>query len=221
MTNVYVLEVKYINSTDIRPNPLVQSLSGVLNNHKGSSQLEVRAGYFGMCVRQRGIIWICSRDIDSLAEQIGFDNDPLDLIGTTSRFRDGVLFSGLLFISIGINFISIVNLAVFPNWHEKSIDLDSGSELQWAPSQATMNAVSSCCFASAGLTMVAALWQHVGSVGAAAMADNANYGNVKAEIGNAATAMVWASYAIVSVETVFVVSMTLYSKISDRQRRHR
>ncbi|KAJ4357035.1 hypothetical protein N0V95_002841 [Ascochyta clinopodiicola] len=220
MTNVYVLGVKYVNSTEISPNPLAQSLSVVLNDHKGSSQLEVRAGYFGMCVRQRGIIWICSRDTDSLAEQVGFDNDPLNLIGTVSRFRDGVLFSGLLLMSIGIAFISIVYLALFPDWHEKKADPDSGSVEQEFLSQATMNAVSSCCFASAGLTLVAALWQHVGSVGAAAMADSANYGNVKADVGSGATSMVWAAFTIVGASTVLIVFMTVYSKISDRQNGH-
>jgi hypothetical protein len=108
------------------------SLSQALNNLKGSVELKVRAGYFGMCVRQRGIVWLCNSDHHGRAEQIGPANDPLNLIGAASKLKDDVLFSGLFLMAIILALLSTVLLATFPGWHEER-DERTGSDVDVKP----------------------------------------------------------------------------------------
>ena len=68
MTNIYVLGLSYTNSTSKRTTEGHDVLLDTLNGLKGSAELEVRAGYFGMCVRQRGVVWLCSPDHRGLAQ---------------------------------------------------------------------------------------------------------------------------------------------------------
>lgn len=217
MTNVYILGLKYMNSTPSDPTTVAQNLSDTLSRYKGSSQLEVRGGYFGMCVRQRGIVWLCSSDAAGLAEQIGSTNDALNMIGAVSQFKDDVLFSGLLFMVIVISFASIILLATFPGWQEKELAGGSEYEVRPFPPRSVLNAVIACCFASAALVLIAALWQHIGSVGAAAMAEIANYGNVKANIGNGATSMVWIAFAVLSLSALLIAGIFVWVRHMDRE----
>ena len=119
MTNVYILGLSYTNSTPSSLGPTEKKLSETLSGFKGTAELEVRIGYFGMCVRQRGVLWLCSANTNGLAQQIGPENDPLNLIGAASKFRNDVLFSGLLFMAIILSFLSVLLLATFPGWHEE------------------------------------------------------------------------------------------------------
>lgn len=71
---------------------LVNTFAALVNG----SSLEVRAGYFGLCVRYAGGIWVCSSDSAGLARQFQPYQDPLNLIWTQARFREGIVFSGLM-----------------------------------------------------------------------------------------------------------------------------
>ncbi|KAF2624661.1 hypothetical protein BU25DRAFT_131609 [Macroventuria anomochaeta] len=184
MTNVYILGLSYTNSTPSNLGPVERAMFDTLHSLKGSAQLEVRIGYFGMCVRQRGIVWLCSSDSSGLAQQIGPENDPLNLIGAASSFKDDVLFSGLIFMSVILAFFCFVLLATFPGWHEER-DVRTGSDVDVKPfpSRPVSQVALACTFVAAVLMLVASLWQHIGAVGAAAMAESSNYGNVKTDIG--------------------------------------
>lgn len=73
---------------------LVTTFAALVNG----SSLEVRAGYFGLCVRYEGGIWVCSSDSAGLARQFQPYQDPLNLIWTQARFREGIVFSGLMYV---------------------------------------------------------------------------------------------------------------------------
>ncbi|KAF2684033.1 hypothetical protein K458DRAFT_367439 [Lentithecium fluviatile CBS 122367] len=209
MTNVYILGLSYANSTLPNPTPSERSLSETLKEFKGSSQLEVRAGYFGLCVRQRGILWLCSSDSSRLIQQIGAENDPLNLIGTISKFRGDVLFSGIHFMMIVVAFISVVLLATFPGWLGER-DEHTGSDIDVKPSlppRPVSHMAVSCSFVAAALCLTSSLWQHVGSVGAASMAESANYGNVKSDIGSGAMAMGWAAFTLMTIAMIMLILM--------------
>ena len=75
----------------VNPN-LVTTFAALVNG----SSLEVRAGYFGLCVRYAGGIWVCSSDSAGLAGQFQPYQDPLNLIWTQARFREGIIFGGLM-----------------------------------------------------------------------------------------------------------------------------
>ncbi|KAF1847935.1 uncharacterized protein K460DRAFT_333458 [Cucurbitaria berberidis CBS 394.84] len=217
MTNIYILGLSYTNSTPSGLTSVTRNLSQTLNGFKGSSQLEVRVGYFGMCVRQRGIVWLCSSDADGLAQQIGPENDPLNLIGTASKFKDDVLFSGLLFMAVVLAFICILLMATFPNWHaERDTRTGSDVDVQPFPSRPVSQVAMTQAFVAAILLLVAGLWQHIGSVGAAAMAETANYGNVKTDIGTNAMIMAWAGFTIEACVTIGLLVMILSIIVLDR-----
>lgn len=216
MTNIYILRLSYTNSTPSDLNSVTRALSETLDSAKGSSQLEVRTGYFGMCVRQRGIVWLCSSDANGLAQQIGPENDPLNLIGTASKFKDDVIFSGLLFMAVVIAFVCTTLLSTFPGWRaERDYNTGSDVDVKPFPSWPVSQVALAQAFVAAVLLLIAALWQHVGAVGSATMAETANYGNVKTSIGTGAMAMAWAGFTIEMCVTIGLLVMIL-SIILDR-----
>jgi hypothetical protein len=217
MTNVYILGLSYTNSTPSGMSDIGRNLSDTLNGYKGNAQLEVRTGYFGLCIRQRGIVWLCSSDSSALVQQIGAENDPLNLIGAASKFRDDVLFSGLLFMALVLAFLCILFLATFPNWHEMS-NGSTGSlvDVKPFPSRAVSQVALTVSSVAAVLLLVAGLWQHVGSVGAAAMAEMANYGNVETDIGTVAVAMAWAGFTLTTIVSMGLLILILSIRALDR-----
>jgi competence protein ComGC len=217
MTNIYIFGVSYTNSTPLHLSPTGRNLSETLNAYKGGSQLEVRTGYFGMCVRQRGVVWLCSSDANGLAVQIGPENDPLDLIGVAAKFKDDVIFSGLLFMAVVLAFISIILLTTFPGWHEER-DERTGSmvDVRPFPSRPVSQVALTCSFVASVLLLMSSLWQHVGSVGAAAMAETVYQGNVHAAIGTQAVSMAWAGFTLVTIATIGLLVMILSIIVLDR-----
>ncbi|CAO2647263.1 Nn.00g081850.m01.CDS01 [Neocucurbitaria sp. VM-36] len=216
MTNIYILGLSYTNSTPSDLNSVTRALSETLSSVKGSSQLEVRAGYFGMCVRQRGIIWLCSSDASGLAEQIGPENDPLNLIGTASKFKGDVIFSGLLFMAVVLASFCTTLLATFPSWDTDNLRTGSDVDIKPFPSRPVSQVALAQAFVAAVLLLIASLWQHVGAVGSAAMAETANYGNVESSIGTVAMVMAWAGFTIEMCVTIGLLVMILSIIVLDR-----
>ena len=62
------------------------------------ASLEVRAGYFGICVHESNVssLWICSGDTAQIAKGYLPGQDPLNLIWASTRFKNGTVFSGLM-----------------------------------------------------------------------------------------------------------------------------
>ena len=67
-----------------------------ISNIVGGAELEVRVGYFGICVQPDGGSFICNSNATALAEIVNVDQDPLNLIWVASTFKDAVVFPYLL-----------------------------------------------------------------------------------------------------------------------------
>jgi hypothetical protein len=66
-------------------------------NIVGGATMEVRVGYFGICVQPNGGgSFICNSNATALAEIINVDQDPLNLIWVASTFKDAVVFPYLM-----------------------------------------------------------------------------------------------------------------------------
>ena len=208
MTDVYILGLSYTDSVSSNLNPIARNISETLQGFRNASQLEVRTGYFGICVRQRGVLWLCSSDSDGLTQQIGAENDPLNLIGLAAKFKDEVVFSGLLFMVVVLSFFSFILLGTFPGWHEER-DERTGSDVDVKPfpSRPVSQVACSCAFVAGTLSLISILWQHVGAVGAAAMAESANYGNVKSVIGAGAMTMGWIAFTLTTLVAIGLLVM--------------
>ena len=203
MTSIYVLGLSYRNSTNTGFDNVQANMSNILRQQMGSTRLGVRVGYFGMCARQPGGLWLCSSNADELVQQIGSENDPLALIKAASKFKGDLLFSAMLLISVALSVLAVALLATFPGWHEEK-DERTGSlvDVKPFPSRPVSRIIYFFCFLSSMMLLVASLWQHVGCVGAATLADTAYFSKVKTEVGSKATTMIWASF-ILTLATTF------------------
>lgn len=60
--------------------------------------MEVRVGFFGICIQPDGGSYICNANATALAEVVTVDQDPLNLIWVASTFKDAVVFPYLLYV---------------------------------------------------------------------------------------------------------------------------
>lgn len=79
------------SSAQVSPH-LVTATSNIV----GGAEMEVRVGYFGICVSPEGGAFICNSNATALAEIVTVDQDPLNLIWVASTFKDAVVFPYLL-----------------------------------------------------------------------------------------------------------------------------
>ena len=94
---LYLTELSY--QAIPHSSPPEQVNPGLTNNFSAlvnGSSLRVRAGYFGLCLKYAGGIWECSSDSAGLARQFQPYQDPLNLIWTQARFREEIIFCGLV-----------------------------------------------------------------------------------------------------------------------------
>lgn len=78
------------------PTQVDPGVTSAIANIVGRAVLEVRVGYFGICVTPDGGGWLCSNNATALAEEINIDQDPLNLIWVAQTFKDAVVFPYLL-----------------------------------------------------------------------------------------------------------------------------
>ena len=76
-------------------------VSAAIANIVGAAQLEVRVGYFGICISPNGGgggdgSFLCSNNASALAAQVTVDQDPLNLIWVASTFKDNIVFPYLM-----------------------------------------------------------------------------------------------------------------------------
>jgi hypothetical protein len=65
-------------------------------NIVGGAVMEVRVGYFGICIQPDAGSFICNSNATALAELVNVDQDPLNLIWVASTFKDAVVFPYLM-----------------------------------------------------------------------------------------------------------------------------
>lgn len=78
------------------PTQVDPGVTAAIANLVGDAALEVRVGYFGICVNPDGGDFLCSNNATLLAEQISLDEDPLNLVWVAETFKDSVVFPYLL-----------------------------------------------------------------------------------------------------------------------------
>jgi hypothetical protein len=95
--NIFLISLYYEKYNPIRDLAQVQpDVATAISNIVGGAELEVRVGYFGICVQPDGGSFICNANATALAEIVTVDQDPLNLIWVASTFKDAVVFPYLL-----------------------------------------------------------------------------------------------------------------------------
>lgn len=74
------------------------------SNVVGGAELEVRVGFFGICVQPDDGSYICNANATALAETVTVGQDPLNLIWVASTFKDAVVFPYLLYVLFFFSF---------------------------------------------------------------------------------------------------------------------
>jgi hypothetical protein len=97
MPNIFLISLYYEKYNPISDLSQVQTQSPLaISRIVGGAEMEVRVGYFGICVQPDGGSFICNANATALAEIVTVDQDPLNLIWVASTFKDAVVFPYLL-----------------------------------------------------------------------------------------------------------------------------
>lgn len=94
---IFLISLYYKSYTPVYdPAQVDPGVTAAIANIVGNAQLEVRVGYFGICITPDGGGFLCSNNATALAEQVSVDQDPLNLIWVAETFKDAVVFPYLL-----------------------------------------------------------------------------------------------------------------------------
>jgi hypothetical protein len=94
---IFLISFYYQEYTPVYdPTQVNPGVTAAIRNLVGDALLEVRVGYFGICVNPDGGSFLCSNNATLLAEQISVDEDPLNLIWVAETFKNSVVFPYLL-----------------------------------------------------------------------------------------------------------------------------
>lgn len=109
LNGIYLFSLTYTDAGasahETGPAEVNANASSVIASLAGNgTQLEVRSGYFGMCLWTSAAAaagWICSRSPARLASivepsEAGSMGDPLNLIYAAEKFKSEVVFVGLM-----------------------------------------------------------------------------------------------------------------------------
>ncbi|KAL4909621.1 Ca2+ regulator and membrane fusion protein Fig1-domain-containing protein [Aspergillus multicolor] len=203
MHDIYLLELSYVhppvssmgNGEEITS----PSFYSLVANVSSTGHLAARVGYFGICMARNtdGQLtgWLCQSSVKILTAAINASNDPLNVLAIADNFRDQVILSMMIIISVILLFLSICIMATFPGWHEE-VD-DSGSEVEVRPFPSRPKTQLCMTFqALAALVLITAiLWQHVAAVAQAATTEAAFGGTVTGGVGDVAMGLSWGALA--------------------------
>ncbi|BDD62438.1 hypothetical protein MAP00_007406 [Monascus purpureus] len=190
-------------------------------NIVGGAQMEVRVGYFGICIQPDGGSYICNANATALAETVTVDQDPLNLIWVASTFKDAVVFPYLLIIAVILAFFCFILLATFPGWHEEVDASGSERDVKPFPSRPVSQAALALIFIAAVFVLVSVLWQHTASVAASTIAKDMGNGSVKSGVGTSAMVLGWFGFALLVIVTVgllvMILSIRLIRQLTDEE----
>ncbi|KAK1676415.1 Ca2+ regulator and membrane fusion protein Fig1-domain-containing protein [Colletotrichum godetiae] len=177
--------------------------------------LEVRVGYFGMCIKSMNQ-WVCStnsRVLDSFAQrtQQGEGSDSALLTLAADRFREEIIFKGLLFAPIILGFFVIFLLSLFPSWHDSEESVASGREA--VPTRAISILACFCTFFAAFLYLIAVFWQHLSSPAAISMGKAFTGGAVVGSVGTGAMSLGWISVFLLLCTSFGLLIMILSIRV--------
>ncbi|KAL9094823.1 MAG: hypothetical protein Q9165_002772 [Trypethelium subeluteriae] len=215
---IFLISLYYQHYTPIYdPTQVDPGVTAAIANIVGGAQLEVRVGYFGICVNPDGGSFLCSNNATSLAEQISVDQDPLNLIWVANTFKDNVVFPYLLIVAIILAFVCFLLLATFPGWHEET-DARTGSDVDIKPfpSRPVSQIALALIFISSVFVLVSVLWQHTASVAASQVAQDLGNGSVKSGVGTSAMVLGWFGFGLLVVVTIGLLVMILSIRLLDK-----
>lgn len=100
MPNIFLITLYYAAYTPVPSTAQTNfNVHTAMANIVGSAKLEARVGFFGICINPDGGAWLCSNNATSLANEINYEKDPMNLIWICSQFKDMIVFPYLMCVS--------------------------------------------------------------------------------------------------------------------------
>ncbi|KAI0388483.1 Ca2+ regulator and membrane fusion protein Fig1-domain-containing protein [Xylariaceae sp. FL0594] len=212
--DIFLLSMYYKHYTATPDTAQVDyNVNQAISNIVGSAHLQVRVGYFGICVNADGGSWSCNNNATALANDLSVDQDPLNLVWLAGQFKDMVVFPYLIIIAIIFAFICFLLLATWPGWHESEDDEDGDRDIKPFPSRPVSQVALAIIFISSIFVLVSVLWQHTASVAASIIAQDFGNGSVKSGVGTSAIVMGWFSFAFLIIVTIGLLVMILSIRV--------
>ncbi|KAL1968210.1 hypothetical protein VTN77DRAFT_2045 [Rasamsonia byssochlamydoides] len=220
--DIFLISLYYTRYTPtFNPAQVDPGVEVAIANIVGGAELEVRVGYFGICVQPDGGSFICNDNATALAEIVNVDQDPLNLIWVASTFKDAVVFPYLIIVAIILAFFCFVLLATFPGWHEEIDASGSEREVKPFPSRPVSQVALALIFVASVFVLVSVLWQHTASVAASTIAQDMGNGSVKSGVGSSAMILGWFGFGLLVVVTigllVMILSISLLNQLTDEE----
>ncbi|OQE24151.1 hypothetical protein PENFLA_c010G09899 [Penicillium flavigenum] len=218
--DIFLISLYYERYNPIMDLAQVQpDVASPISHIVGGAEMEVRVGYFGICVQPDKGSFICNANATALAEIVTVDQDPMNLIWVASTFKDAVVFPYLLIVAVILAFFCFILLATFPGWHEEVDDTGSETEVKPFPSRPVSQAALALIFVSSVFVLVSVLWQHTASVAASTIAQDMGNGSVKSGVGASAMVLGWFGFVLLVIVTVgllfMILSIRLIRKLTD------
>ncbi|KAJ8129814.1 hypothetical protein O1611_g3815 [Lasiodiplodia mahajangana] len=208
--DIFLLSIYYKHYTATPSTAQVDyNVNQAISNIVGSAHLQVRVGYFGICVNSDGGSWLCNNNATALANDLSVDQDPLNLVWLAGQFKDMIVFPYLLIIAIIFAFVCLLLLATFPGWHEEEDSEGSEREIKPFPSRPVSQIALAIIFIASIFVLVSVLWQHTASVAASIIAQDFGNGSVRSGVGTSAIVMGWFSFALLIIVTIGLLVMIL------------
>ncbi|KAL1990116.1 hypothetical protein VTN49DRAFT_5955 [Thermomyces lanuginosus] len=186
---------------------------GAMATIVGGAQMEVRVGYFGICIQPDGGSFVCNSNATALADLVNVDQDPLNLIWIASTFKDAVVFPYLLIVAVILSFFCFVLLATFPGWHEEIDESGSEKEVKPVPSRAVSQVALALIFIASVFVLVSVLWQHTASVAASTVAQDFGNGSMRSGVGSSSMVLGWFAFGLLVLVTIGLLSFILAYKV--------
>lgn len=215
--DIYLISLYYQQFPPVfSPVQVDPGVTTAIANIVGNADLNVRVGYFGICIQAGGGGWMCNQNATALADLVSVDTDPLNLIWVASTFKDAIVFPYLLIIAIVLAFLTFVLLATFPGWHTTTSSDGSEHEVKPFPSRAVSQVALATIFIASVFVLVSVMWQHTAAVAASTIAQDFGNGSVRSGVGTAAMVLGWFGFGLLVVVTLGLLVMILSIQLLDR-----
>jgi hypothetical protein len=214
---IYLISLYYQQYPPVfSPTQVQPQISTAIANIVGDASLNVRVGYFGICISMDGGNYLCNQNSTSLADIVSTDQDPLNLIWVASTFKTAIVFPYLIIVAIVLAFLTFLLLATFPGWHTSTGSDGSEHEVKPFPSRPVSQVALATIFIASVFVLVSVMWQHTAAVAASTIAQDLGNGSVKSGVGTTAMVFGWLGFGLLVVVTLGLLVMILSIQLLDR-----
>jgi Ca2+ regulator and membrane fusion protein Fig1 len=225
--------------------PANENLASTLANLARNATIEVRTGFFKLCVSHPRAAggWKCGTNATALSLEYGAGEDPLNLIATSSIFSSKIVFYGFVYVvprpprlllvlvlgdrqpltettnrltSIILATAAVLLLSTFPGWHSEYTETGSEYDFHPFPRRHVSHLVIACLGVSMIFSGISVLWQHVAAVAVATSTTTLIGGAVKSHVGTAGMALAWAATFLLAIPTLGALIMSLSIQLLDK-----